>query len=194
VRNRLVALLIVVVVAVASVAGCGESSSYALRVNGRNVSMASFDAELAGLAGNTTLSTLFSLAPQGETPLSYTQDFVGGAAALRAQSILVENEFRKRKLTLTSEVRGAVDQAFFDNQPVIAGFTDKAYGRDFRDNFARRLVLSEKLGGPDAFALWLDAATNRAHVTINPRFGTWNPDPNRYVVPPAGPATPVGSG
>ena len=184
-------LLPLVLVALAVLgAGCADTVSPAVRVDGEAIGNSALLDEVAQWAGNPTLLQAVQFPAElveGAGPGSYSTELVGFVLGSRIGFELHRAEFEERGLEVSEEQRAVVRQQLFGDpavtEQVFAEFSD-GYGEALVDDVARQIGLEEALG--DEYPIWAADAFESADIEVNPRYGTWSAEEQR-VVPPDGP-------
>jgi hypothetical protein len=175
-----VTVICLVAVAVAAVAAGVDGSAVAYRVNGTEVSQATVDHELKWLAGSSSVKK--NLKQQGVT-LSNSDGSVnaGFAASWLTQRItvaLLRQAAARRDVKVSSSARSSARKTLAKTLEGAPGHlldTAVDYG------------LYQKALGLDTEAkasAFLTAALRKADVSVDPRYGSWNP--RQGVCPPTG--------
>jgi hypothetical protein len=188
VPRRLLPLALAVAVLVG--AGCADTVSPAVRVDGEAISNDELLDEVEQWARNPTLLQAVQFPAElveGASPGSYSTEMVGFVLGSRIGFELHRAEFAKQDLELAEEDREAVRAQLFGDpavtEQVFADFSD-GYGDQLVADVARQIALEEALG--EEYTTWASEAFEGADVEVNPRYGFWDADEQR-VVPPDGP-------
>lgn len=156
------ALALVVAGVVVAIVGGDDVSATAVRVNTFEVSQKSFDAQLKDLAP--------VIRDQGATASEATDAFVPSSVAARLAQIYVFTEL----------LRGHVDVSDADRRSVSTENAEElaAYPQELRDRLVELTVMQTNLvadRGDDGAQQVLRRLARRADVTVDPRYGFWNP-------------------
>ncbi len=177
-------LLPVVVTAALSLTGC-RSESPAISVNGVEISIDDFDAELRQLASNTFLQTnqpeLFvgrcdddATADAGSCRVTTTT-----AASWASNSVLItlfRAEFASRGLEITEAERAEQEATYPEG--FLSGFSDEFAARWVENDLMfSKVAASLAPTDPtvDPVAALQQELVAAADVVIDPRYGTWDP-------------------
>jgi hypothetical protein len=199
VRNRrLVPLLAAASIAVLGAAGCGSTSA-AVQVGDETMSRGQFESSLDFVYENETWRTwLFnqpvpaeSLRPEDAAPGAFSQQYVGAVASAHVQFLMAEQLVGDLDLTVSQDDRDAAEEQ-------LAGEIDggwDAVPEDlqgvYRDGWAAITVVQS-----DADRDTVQAAAQRIadeKVSVNSRYGSWDPD-GFTVDPPTAPRPAPGGG
>jgi hypothetical protein len=190
-RSRLSLGLVVLVAFAVVAAGCGATDISAYSVNGHSVSQKNVDDELKALRDNRELRDFVDR--QGgkisDTASSVTTTVSSGWVSDLVQDELVKIALARRHAKVSPAARRAAAQLVTQRFGSKAAFD--AFPKWFRDaetaRVARLLALAEALNadittqaGQVAVGTVLVGLGRKAHVTVDPRYGTWNR--NRLVV------------
>ncbi|HEX5586084.1 MAG TPA: hypothetical protein VFZ17_02135 [Acidimicrobiia bacterium] len=165
---------------VVAIVGGDNVSPTAVRVNTREVSQKTFDAQLGDLA-----PALRDQQEQGGAPVTVTDASVPSASAARLASLyvtalLLQDELDRAGVTITD----AQLQSFAsENRKVLS-----PYGSSLRDFLVRLNVMQNAMidnVGEDQANTLLTRAARRADIHVDPRYGFWNPARGE-VCPPNG--------
>jgi hypothetical protein len=172
-------------------AGCADTVSPAVRVDGEAIGNDELLDEVEQWAGNPTLLQAVQFPAElveGDAPGSYSTELVGFVLGSRIGFELHRAEFEARGLELTDEQRTSVRGQLFGDpavtEQVFADFSD-GYGEQLVDDVARQIALQEELG-EEEYPTWAAEAYEGADVEVNPQYGFWDPD-EQQVIPPDGP-------
>jgi hypothetical protein len=178
-------VLPLLVAASLSLASC-RSESPAIEVNGVEISIEDFDAELQQLANNPFLREnrpdLFA-GDCGEgsdatnQPCRLLDTTVAKGASNRVLVMLFRAEFADRGLAVTDEARAELVATYPE------GFLD-GFSEEFADTWVENdLVFETVVGSLDSSDPTVDPAATlqrelvtAADVAIDPRYGSWNPE------------------
>lgn len=183
-------LLLALAVSALIGAGCADTLSPAVRVDGEAITNDDLLDEVEQWAGNPALLQAVQFPAElveGAGPGSYSTEMVGFVLGSRIGFELHRAEFAERDLELTAENRDAVRAQLFGDpaltEQVFADFSD-GYGEQLVDDVARQIALEQSLG--EEYPAWAAEAFEKAEIDINPKYGFWDADEQR-VVPPDGP-------
>ncbi len=166
-------LLLLAVVALPALAGCGSLTSYAAKVNGQRISQNELDRELNAILGNKAYLDQVDQGfaeETGERALGAGRDtlstvFVARVLERRIGFEIVEQEFERRKLEVTSKDLDDARKELLDSLEDEKIFN--AFPRGYRDELVRSAaqaaVLERALSGGQA-----DAAAVRRLYDSNP--------------------------
>jgi hypothetical protein len=174
-RSFVIAVAVVAVVVAVIVVAVNSSGggSTGLSVNGHDVSLASINNQLEGLAGSSYFQQAFSA---NNVDLSRGPGSVNSAVgaylvALQIQNAALAQELAAQGLTVTNQ-----DLAGARRTLSQAGFL-KGMPSDLQDEFvtleARLNRLRAKVGS-DGVVTAVKKRLKRAQVVIDPRYGIWN--------------------
>jgi len=186
VRTTVIATIVVAVVVAVIVVAVNSSGggSTALSVNGHDVSLATLNNQLEGITSSAYFQNAFS---SGGTDLSRGPGSVNSLVAaylvaLRIQSAAVADELDAQGVKVTqqdlNDARSTLEQ----------GGLLKGMPGDLQDEFVTLEARLDKLKaavGTDAMISAVKQRLKKAHVVIDPRYGTWN-HAKLGVCPPTG--------
>lgn len=184
-RFRFLALVAPALAVAVVLSGCGVASHPAATVGGRPISLTSFQDDLTHFRDNKQFETVYQ--QQIGSPLTHTDGTVDSrwSAIWLTQLVelrLTDNLFEQRHLHTTAADRtGAQQQAdqFFGSAAVFNAFP-ASFRNDFVDKLARFQALARDItqSAPDQTTAQSRLSTTlldglkKAHVHVNPRFGT----------------------
>ncbi len=200
-NRRLASLLAAVTAAGLAATGCAVQAA-AVQVGDATVSRRDFEDQLDFVYENDDFRSLLfgevgreELRAEGDPRGSFTQPFVGAMAGVQVQFMLVEQVLDDEGIELTDADREAVTSEI---DPVVPGGVDglpDSMRDDFVDGLAGINTLATELGEEEFNAVMLaafDEAGTNDDITINSRYGSWDPDTDT-VTPPGGPAPAPGA-
>jgi hypothetical protein len=169
--------------------GCAEGRSYAVRVGDETVPLSDFEDELDAAVELPGLDVPGGLS--GAAPGSYSQAYVGQYLQLRIVLEVVRQEVEDRGIEVTDDHRQqGIDQ-------LLGGEELDGIDASLRDliveSYAQVVALGEDLGGLEQVDSFLDTALAEADISVNTRFGRWDPT-TVQVIPPEGPREPSTAG
>ena len=174
----IIAVVVAVVVVVGAVVGFSASdlSPAALRVNGHEVSQQHLNSELKGFADSSFFAQPYA---QATPPVAFkvsdgALSSLAGAQWIgyRIENALVEQELARRDVTVTQKNLDTARKAL-NGQGVLDGMSDSA-----ADQLTRLQASLTKLAGAtsaSAARAAVEKAARSAHITIDERYGTWEP-------------------
>jgi hypothetical protein len=193
--------LAVLAALVVGAAGCGSNDISALTVNGHKTSQKTVDDDLKALRDNAAFRTLADRdAANGGLVVSKNPATVTSALSAVWLTNLAQDELIKSALANRHVKVGAAERAEATKQ-VQQDFGTKAvfdaFPKFFRDEAiarrARALALANDAGadlttqdGVNTLVAILTKIGRKADVTVDPRYGTWNPR-RLAVTPPRAP-------
>ena len=191
-RRRLLAVSAIAFVAVLAT-GCAEDVSPAVRIGSVKVSDGDLMDEVAQWAANPSAFPPEQLA--SFTPGTYPMDLVSAILGQRVDLELHHEEFVRRHLELSDDIRGQAVSLLFNGdmqtaQQALGGFS-LDYANEYVDGIGEQLAVEDALG--DQYAMWRADAYRNADVEISPRYGSWDGTQGQ-VVPPVAPVQPVSGG
>lgn len=137
-RGALRKVFLLLAVASLSLAGCGSVSSYAIEINGRQVSQQELNRELEAVLDNRQYLQLAedALAPTGQRARGQGQEtlstfLVARLLERRVLFELIHQEVLRRKVKVTEEDRRAAESAAIESSGGARVFN--AFPQDFRD-------------------------------------------------------------
>lgn len=173
--------------AVVLTSGCAEEAA-AARVGDDTISNHDLMDEVKALAGNEALLQQFQIPSEGipgDAKGSFSQTFVGSVLVQRIGTMLIERTLDEKGVEVTdADVTAAdaqIDQA-------IGAEADKLPEK-YRDQLAHDIAVNQKLTAafPDEAAARkaLQKVATDTDVSVNSRYGTW--DPKQFTItPPVG--------
>jgi NhaP-type Na+/H+ or K+/H+ antiporter len=179
----LVALVVVVgvIIAVSAI----DVSAVGLRVNGHEASQQSIDDELKDFADSPVFASSYA---QSGARLKTTKGAVNSIAAaqwlaFRVQKTLAEEILARHHVRVTQT---DVDKArsALEKQGTLEGLSGSA-ATQLSEYQAAVSKLIKTLGSPAAAASAVRKNARNAHVSIDPRYGNWNPR-RVGICPPSG--------
>lgn len=187
--SKPLAFLVAIGLTVALSAGCANDVSPGLQVGAAKISNDDVLAEVAEWAGNPAAVPADSLV--GQAPGTLPQALVAQILEQRIDLELHRQEFEALGLELSDELRSEAILALFGDQATadeaLGGFS-KAFAARYVDDVVRQNEVQTALA--DGYTDWRDAALQEAKVTVNPRYGTWDPE-SGTIIPPDGPVDPA---
>jgi hypothetical protein len=195
--SRLPLFVVASVVLAALLSGCGASTPPAATVGDHQISRADLNRDLRAIRdnkplGKSTQTPLFTT--KGTLDARYTSIWLSQLIQLR----VIEDMFDARHLTVTAQDRAAAqqeaEQTFGD--PSLFDAFPSSFKTRYIDALARSAALarSELSGAADQQAAQQRLATQfrdelvKAHVKVDPRYGSARIDDQGFqVVPPAAP-------
>lgn len=165
---------------VVAIVGGDDVSPTAVRVNTREVSQKTFDAQLGELA-----PSLQDQQAQAGVPVTVTDSSVPSASAARLASLyvsalLLQDALERAGVTVTD---AQLKSFATENRDVL-----KPYGPSLRAFLVELNVMQNALtesAGEDQAATLLTRAARRADIHVDPRYGFWDPARGE-VCPPTG--------
>jgi hypothetical protein len=203
--SRVVLGVAVLVALVLGTTGCGSTDISAFTVNGRRVSQSDVDNDLKALRDNQAFRQLADRdAANGglvvsEHPSTVTSALSSAWVTNLVQDELIKTAIAKRKVQVTADDRAAALSQSRQDFGTAAAFG--AFPKFFRDEVvarrARAIALAADAGadlttqeGVNTLVGLLVKTAKDAHVTVDPRYGTW--DQRRLeVVAPRAPGAPT---
>jgi hypothetical protein len=208
--------LVVLVAFAVAAAGCGATDISAYSVNGHSVSQKNVDDELKALRDNSEFRALEDRLEANGQGLVVSENANTVTSTLTAtwmsnliQDELVKTALAQRHAKVSPAARRAAAQLVAQVFGTKAVFD--AFPKWFRDTVtareARLLALAESLNadittqaGANAVGSLLIRLGRKAHVTVDPRYGTWSAKRLAVEAPlvpgahraPAGTPTPTG--
>jgi hypothetical protein len=182
--------LVVLTAIAVGTAGCGSTDISALSVNGNEVSQKTVNDDLKALRDNAAFRRLADRdAANGglvvsENPYTVTSALSSAWLSNLAQDELIKIAIANRHVKVTAADRAAATsqtQQDFGSKPVFDQFP-----KFFRDELvarrARAIALARDANadlttqeGVNTLVAILTGIGRKAHVTVDPRYGTWNP-------------------
>ena len=165
---------LMVVVGAILVLSAVDVSAVGLRVNHRAVSQQTLNNELHDFANSPVFANSYA---QSGAEFKTTKGAVNSAAAaqwiaFRVQKTLAEQILERRGVKVTSnDVRDA--RAALKQQGTLAGLSGDA-ATQLAEYQAAVRKLTGSSGSASAAAAAVRRAARRAHVSIDPRYGSWN--------------------
>jgi len=196
-NRRLASLLAAVTVAGLAATGCAGQSA-AVRVDDDTVSRRDFEDQLDLFYTNDDLRgflfqgvTREQLRAEGSAKGSYTQEYVGSMASVQVQFMVVAQALEDEGIEIEDSDREAIisqlDQVLADGYESLP----EALGDDLVEGFAGFEKLRAELG-EDEFNVVLGEIVDGADITVDSRYGSWDPE-QFTVTPPAGSAPAPGT-
>jgi hypothetical protein len=151
-----------------------DVSAVGLRVNHHEVSRQTLDDELEDFADSPAFASSYA---QSGTEFKTSKGALNSIAtaqwlAFRVQKTLAEQILERRGVKVTSDnVRSA--RATLKRQGTLEGLSGDA-ATQLSEYQAAVSKLTNNAGSPSAAATAVRRAARRAHVTIDPRYGSWN--------------------
>jgi SurA N-terminal domain len=168
---------VVVVVGVVAVFSAADLSPVAVRVNGDEVSQQQLNSELKGFADSTFFAQPYA---QAQPPAAFKVSD-GALSSLasaqwlgyRIENSLVEQALARRNISVTQKDLDAARKALV-GQGVLDGMSDTSSDQITRLQ-ASLTKLVKVTGSATAARTALQKAARKAHVTIDERYGSWDP-------------------
>lgn len=191
-RRHLLAVPAIALVAVLA-GGCAEDVSPAVRIGSVKVTDGDLMDEVAEWAGNPSAFPPEQLATF--TPGTYPMDLVSAILGQRVDLELHHEEFVRRHLELTDDIRSQAVSLLFNGdmqtaQQALGGFS-LDYANEYVDGIGEQLAVEDALG--DQYSTWRADTYRTAKVEVSPRYGTWDGSQGQ-VVPPEAPKGPAAIG
>ena len=188
--RRLLALVVGALVLVVG-SGCADDVAPAVTIDGVKVSDRDFLDEVDEWANNPSAYPPERLAEHN--PGTYPMSLVTAILGQRIDLSLSHQEFERRGLELTDDLRQQALAILFNGdlqaaQQALSGFSDD-YRDRYLDEISEQLAVQADLG-EDGYAQWRDQAYLEADVDVSPRYGTWDGS-SGAVTPPEGPVQPA---
>jgi SurA-like protein len=190
--------LVVLGALVVGAAGCGSSDISAFSVGGHEVSQSDINDELKALRDNQVFRQLADRdAANGGLTVSEHPNTVTSALSSAWVTNIIQDQFvqqaiAKRGVKVTADDRAAALSQAKQDFGTAAAFN--AFPKFFRDRLvarrARALALASDAGadlttqeGVNALVDILVATAKHDHVTVDPRYGTWDQKRLEVVAP-----------
>ena len=187
---RLATALVVLTAIAVGTTGCGSTDISALSVNGNEVSQKTVTDDLKALRDNAGFRQLADRdAANGglvvsENPYTVTTGLSSTWVTNLAQDELIKQALADRHVKITAEDRAAAASQARQDFGTAAVF--EAFPKFFHDEVvarrARAIALAHDANadlttqeGVNALVAILVKIGRKAHVTVDPRYGTWNP-------------------
>ena len=189
--RRSLSLLAVVLVGVLGT-GCAEDVSPAVRVDGVKISDGDLMDEVGEWANNPSAYPAEQLA--AHNPGTYPIELVTAILGQRIDLELHHEEFVSRGLELTDDLRTQAISLLFQGdletaQDALGGFSND-YRERYVDAISEQLAVEDALGAD--YETWRTRGYREADIEVSPRYGSWD-GANGQVIPPEGPAQPIGN-
>lgn len=177
-------------VALVLASGCADTVSPALRVGDETIGNDAFLAEVGEWAGNSAAVDQTMLADRN--PGTYPLELVRQLLQQRLDFELHNQQFAALGLDLTDDMRQQALTVLFGDPSVadeaFSEFSD-AFARQFTDDVARQIAVSDELG-EDEYSAWRNQAYAETDIEVSPRYGRWDGETGQ-IVAPTGPVQPV---
>lgn len=152
---------------------CGSVRPDAAVVNGRAIKVRDIEADVA---------TLVRMGAQPGDPEAVTLASAGMRRILTVEIIaeVLRADLQARGVTVDAAAVQAADTSLTGEQAFGAKWTSAPAGVRARINTAQATinVATEAAGGDAGFNTLLSTLTQGAKISVNPRYGTWNPEPS----------------
>ena len=190
--RRLLPLLAAVALVLVAATGCASEVSPAATVGGHKISDSDLLDDVGEWAHNPAAFDPDHL--KGLNPGTYPMRLVDVILQQRIELDLHAQEFRRRKLRLTDEIRQAALAQLFQGdlsvaQQALRGFST-GYAKRYVDDIGEQLAVQDALGQA-GYLTWRTRAYAKADISVSPRYGHWDAA-QQTVVAPAGPTQPAG--
>jgi hypothetical protein len=182
-RSVSTSLVVVVVIALLVVIGAGvavtatDLSPMGLKVNGHVTSQQDINDDLDSIANSGQLD------PTQTSEGSVTGSISSGWLTRLAQTQVIRDELRRQDITLTDAARARLEKSA-GNQ--LKGLSSSVK-RTLLDYNLSLQLLQDKVG-QDGVSKAVARALRRARVTVDPRYGRWNPKRGIVCAPNGCPA------
>ncbi len=122
-------------------------------------------------------------------PGTYPMSLVTVILQQRIDFTISNKEFDALHLSITSQDRDAALATLFQGdssvaQQALAGFT-KSYSTRYVDDLTKQYAVESRLGQA-GYSAWRTTAYADAHISVSPRYGSWD-STTQQVVAPKGP-------